>query len=155
MRCTRSGHTLVRVRKDLLHTRGLARRLRESVHALRAAKCPFVSALVCAYQDAHHVYLVTAHSEGGGEAPVRRALVTHRRVDLASLLLREKRVGSAACRPMVAELSAALLALGALGIAHRNLRPESVLLTRAGHVRLSDFDMAKLLDGGRALTLCG
>ena len=59
------------------------------------------------------------------------------------------------------ELILAVEYLHAHGVVHRSLRPESVLFTSTGHVRLVGFDYAKRVaeegstGGGRTFTFCG
>ena len=54
------------------------------------------------------------------------------------------------------ELSSALMSLQTFRIVLRGLMPETVCLTTEGHVRLSDFDFAKVLPNDlRTSTMCG
>ena len=56
----------------------------------------------------------------------------------------------------ILELSSALMSLQKYRIVLRSLVPEAISLTTEGHVRLSDFDFAKVLpDDLRTFTMCG
>uniref|UniRef100_A0A665TH80 Ribosomal protein S6 kinase related a n=1 Tax=Echeneis naucrates TaxID=173247 RepID=A0A665TH80_ECHNA len=59
-------------------------------------------------------------------------------------------------RLFAAELGSALGFLHDLGIIHRDIKMENILLSDQGHLRLSDFGLSRRLKrGGRAFTICG
>lgn len=58
------------------------------------------------------------------------------------------------CRFYLAEVVLALGYLHEYGIVHRGIRPESILFSSSGHVRLVGFDYAKRVDD-RTFTFCG
>lgn len=59
-------------------------------------------------------------------------------------------------RLFAAELGSALGFLHDLGIMHRDVKMENILLSDKGHPRLSDFGLSRRLTrGGRAFTICG
>lgn len=55
----------------------------------------------------------------------------------------------------VFEVASALAFLHAKGIIYRDLKPENVLLTANGHVKLTDFGFAKTMNELRTFTICG
>lgn len=59
-------------------------------------------------------------------------------------------------RVFAAELGCALGFLHDLGVIHRDVKMENILLTDDGHLRLADFGLSRRLErGGRAFTICG
>uniref|UniRef100_A0A4W6DL15 Ribosomal protein S6 kinase related n=1 Tax=Lates calcarifer TaxID=8187 RepID=A0A4W6DL15_LATCA len=59
-------------------------------------------------------------------------------------------------RLFAAELGSALGFLHDLGIMHRDVKMENILLSDQGHLRLSDFGLSRRLKrGGQAFTICG
>ncbi|KAJ8267198.1 hypothetical protein GJAV_G00139640 [Gymnothorax javanicus] len=61
-----------------------------------------------------------------------------------------------AVRVFAAELGCALGFLHDVGIIHRDVKMENILLTDQGHLRLADFGLSRRLErGGRAFTICG
>jgi 3-phosphoinositide dependent protein kinase-1 len=107
-----------------------ARREREVLELLCARRG--VVHLLFSFQDASSLYLATELCEGG---------------DLQTQL--QRRPGGVSqrweARFWAAELALALASTHELGVLHRDVKPENVLLTRDGHVRLCDFGCAKRL----------
>ena len=92
---------------------------------------PFLVGLQYAFQTREHLFLVTQLCSGGD-------LYTHL-----------QRRGPAALPRAVlyaAELVLALEHLHAKGVVYRDLKPENVLLSEEGHVRLTDFGLSRLDD---------
>lgn len=59
-------------------------------------------------------------------------------------------------RVFAAELGCALGFLHDIGVIHRDVKMENILLTDNGHLRLADFGLSRRLErGGRAFTICG
>jgi serine/threonine-protein kinase len=68
---------------------------------------------------------------------------------LGDLLSEHGRFALPEAARILAELAAALEAVHAQGIVHRDVKPSNVLVTRDGHVRLTDFGLARALDSSR------
>lgn len=105
--------------------------------ALELARgCPFVVRLRHAFQDDHALYLATEFGAGG---------------DLRGVLKRTPRgrLDDGDARQLLAQLTLAVQHVHALAIVFRDLKPENVLLSAQGDVRLCDFGLAKVLATGR------
>jgi len=50
------------------------------------------------------------------------------------------------CRFYLAEMAAGLSDLHQLGFVHRDLKPDNVLITRSGHIKLVDFGSVAVLN---------
>jgi len=89
----------------------------------------------------HYIYLVMEYCGGG---------------DLAGLLRKRKILKEAEARKLVRQLAAALQVLHAANYAHRDLKPQNLLLTQEGTLKLGDFGFARFVDpADMAATLCG
>jgi serine/threonine protein kinase len=51
------------------------------------------------------------------------------------------------------QVAAALQAAGEAGIVHRDIKPENILITRKGNVKVADFGLAQLTQGGERVNL--
>ena len=94
------------------------------------------------FQDENSVYMVLEYIPGG---------------ELFSHLRRNKVFEVVAYQFYTIEIACALYHLHQLQITYRDLKPETVLLTNEGHIRLSEFGLAKQLDSAhpQTFTLCG
>jgi serine/threonine-protein kinase len=54
---------------------------------------------------------------------------------------------------IMTQVAAALQAAGEAGIVHRDIKPENILITRKGDVKVADFGLAQLTQGGERVSL--
>jgi hypothetical protein len=107
-------------------------------------------AAVAARLPADHVAQVfeLGHCAEGGHHYLAMELL--RGEDLAMLLRRRVRLTAAELLPIVDQLAAGLEAAHAVGVVHRDLKPQNVFLAGSGdaiRVKLLDFGVARLLEG--------
>ncbi|EYB91368.1 hypothetical protein Y032_0206g1954 [Ancylostoma ceylanicum] len=114
---------------------------------LRCLDNPFIVKLcinshlrVCTQMDKFNLFLVTEFVEGG---ELRDYLGDMSEEDLY-----------AAVRFYSMEIICALRHIHPKNIVLRDLKPENLLLSRDGHVKISDFGLAKVLKG-KTYTICG
>jgi len=89
---------------------------------------PWLVKLFFAFQDATYLYLVMEFCGGG---------------DLMGLLIKKDILSEKDTRFYMSELAAAINYVHELGYVHRDLKPDNVLIANDGHIRLSDFGLAK------------
>ncbi|VDK54892.1 unnamed protein product [Gongylonema pulchrum] len=93
---------------------------------------PFIVQLFCTFQDTDSLYIVMTLAEGG---------------DLLKLLKKSGgKFNLATARFYSGEIVSALEYMHARKIVHRDLKPENVLISGTGHILVSDFGSAKILD---------
>ena len=111
-------------------------------NVMRNFNHPFIASLHYAFQTKGKVYLVMEFLSGG------QMLFHMRRFAMFS----EEYV-----KIYAAEMVLALEYLHAQDIVHRDIKPENVLLDANGHLRLTDFGLAKVdvTDNESAKTFCG
>lgn len=94
------------------------------------AKCKAISRLLFSFYDSGALYFACELCPSG---------------DLWALLRQKKVLPENTVRFVAAELVSAIHCLHTEGIVHRDIKPENILLTATGHVKLTDFGLAKFL----------
>jgi serine/threonine protein kinase len=109
---------------------------------LESVDHPFLVRLRYAFQSPKSLYLVLPFCAGG---------------ELFQRLRACRRFPEEAARFYIAEMACAIGHLHAMGIVYRDTKPENVLLDGEGHVRLTDYGLAKVLGGpdDATTTFCG
>jgi len=102
---------------------------------------PFLLTLKATFQDTFSLHLVLEFVQGG---------------ELYHLLAKQGRIESCDARVYAAEAVCALSYLHSKSVVYRDLKPENVLITSTGHLKLADFGFAKKLKPQeKTFTLCG
>lgn len=111
-------------------------------NVLLKAKHPFIVNICFTFQTETKVYFGLEYASGG---------------ELFFQLQRRSVLPLRDVRLYIAELCLAVDYLHSLGIIYRDLKPENVLLSADGHVKLTDFGLAKNidLDQPTTATFCG
>ncbi|KAL6115938.1 rskr [Pungitius sinensis] len=120
---------------------GVLEQSKEEVIIQRQLKHPFIHNLQDCWQTQHHLFIMCDYCSIG---------------DLFTYWLLRGQFGEDDVRLFAAELGSALGFLHDFIIMHRDIKMENILLSDQGHLRLSDFGLARRLKrGGRAFTICG
>lgn len=130
------------LRKDVMIQKKQVLRVRAERDLLVACtKSPHMSQwtveLYQSFQDEEFLYFVMEYCPGG---------------DLMSWLMKLDIFEEHVARFYTAELVVAVQALHASGFAHRDLKPDNVLMDCTGHIKLTDFGLAKPIPEDTSLT---
>lgn len=111
--------------------------IKEERDIMAGVDSEWITSLQYAFQDPDYLYLVMEYLPGG---------------DLLSLMIRNGPFDEDLARFYLAELTLALNALHTMGYAHRDVKPENILLDRCGHLKLADFGNATALNKDGTVT---
>lgn len=120
----------------LIHKKHLHYIMTEYSVLKQVVQCPFILNLHSAFQSSNYLYMVIDYCSGG---------------DLTSIEgINNKKL-------LYAELILAFEYLHNKGIIYRDIKPENILLSEEGHIKLCDFNLAKegIKDNVRAPSFCG
>ncbi|KAL6068243.1 Serine/threonine-protein kinase greatwall [Balamuthia mandrillaris] len=90
---------------------------------------PFVVKLYYSFQSRNNLYLVMEYLPGGDVFSLLRSLICF---------------PEPMARQYIAETVLALEYLHSRGIVHRDLKPDNMLITREGHIKLTDFGLSQM-----------
>lgn len=108
---------------------------------LETNDCPFIIKLEYAFQTNDSLYFLTEFAQGG---------------ELFFHLDKEGCFSINRSKLYIAEIALALNALHQGNTIYRDLKPENILLSKSGHIKLSDFGLAKTeLENNKAFSICG
>lgn len=113
--------------------------IKDEVRILGKVYHPFIVNMLGLLQDDRRMYMLLEYVPGG---------------ELFSHLRREGKFSESAARFYASEIALAFEYLHTFNIVYRDLKPENLLLTAKGHVKVTDFGFAKVVED-RTYTLCG
>lgn len=132
----------VMMKYKVVKTKNAAQVVREKQLLAKIQPHPLIVRLESAMQDDHCLYLVQEFINGGD--------LFHRLYNIEGCFQTSTAQYYAACVALMLER------LHQFNIVYRDLKPENLLLTSDGVLKMVDFGMAKVVQpGGRTYTLCG
>ncbi|XP_030371321.1 serine/threonine-protein kinase greatwall [Scaptodrosophila lebanonensis] len=117
------------MRKSEMINKNMVSQVITERNALALSRSPFCVNLFYSLQSQSYVYLVMEYMVGG---------------DLKSLLAMYGYFDESTARFYVAEMAMALQYLHQHGIVHRDIKPDNMLISASGHVKLTDFGLSKI-----------
>jgi serine/threonine kinase 38 len=94
-------------------------------------KSPWIVELKASFQEDDFLYLVMEFLPGG---------------DFMNLLIEKDKLTEAEAKFYIAELILAVESIHKLDCIHRDIKPDNILIDKNGHIKLSDFGLAKVSD---------
>lgn len=117
------------MRKSEMINKNMVSQVITERNCLALSRSPFCVNLFYSLQTSSYIYLVMEYMVGG---------------DLKSLLTVSGYFDEPAARFYCAEVTLALRYLHEHGIVHRDIKPDNMLISTTGHVKLTDFGLSKI-----------
>jgi serine/threonine protein kinase len=114
--------------------------VRSEREVLQLCKHPFIVSFKASFQDEYNIYMLYEYICGG---------------ELFTRLSKDGRFSNDVTLFYISEVVSAILYLHQKGIVYRDLKPENLMISQDGHLKIIDMGFAKQLRGGRTYTMCG
>ena len=124
-------YAIKKIKKETLIKKNQIIHIRSEQLFMSKVKSPWIVDLKASFQEGDYLYLVMEYLPGG---------------DLMSLLIKKDILTEDEARFYIAELILAVDSIHKLDCIHRDIKPDNVLIDKNGHIKLSDFGLAKVSD---------
>ena len=94
-------------------------------------KSPWIVELKASFQEGDYLYLIMEFLPGG---------------DFMNLLIKKDKLTEEEAKFYIAELILTVESIHNLDCIHRDIKPDNILIDKNGHIKLSDFGLAKVSD---------
>jgi len=118
-----------KIKKDLLAKKNQIIHVRNEQLFMSKVKSPWIVELKASFQEDDFLYLIMEFLPGG---------------DFMNLLIEKDKLTEEEARFYIAELILAVESIHKLDCIHRDIKPDNILIDKDGHIKLSDFGLAKV-----------
>ena len=120
-----------KIKKDILIQKNQIIHIRDEQDFLSKIKSPWVVELKASFQEGDYLFLVMEFLQGG---------------DLMNLLIKKHLFNEEQAKFYICEIICAIDSIHELKCIHRDIKPDNILIDKYGHIKLSDFGLAKISD---------
>ena len=118
-----------KIKKDVLILKNQIIHIRNEQLFMSNVKSPWIVDLKASFQENDFLFLVMEYCPGG---------------DLMSLLILKDTLSEKEAKFYMAELVLSIESIHKLDCIHRDIKPDNILIDKNGHIKLSDFGLAKI-----------
>ena len=118
-----------KIKKEVLFIKNQVIHVRNEQLFMSKVKSPWIVDLKASFQDEDYLYLVMEFLPGG---------------DMMNLLIKKDILTEDEARFYIAELILSIESIHKLDCIHRDIKPDNILIDKNGHIKLSDFGLAKV-----------
>ena len=120
-----------KIKKEVLIKKNQIIHIRNEQLFMSKVKSPWIVELKASFQEDDFLYLVMEFLPGG---------------DFMNLLIEKDKLTEEDAKFYTAELILAVESIHKLDCIHRDIKPDNILIDKSGHIKLSDFGLAKVSD---------
>ena len=124
-------YAIKKMKKEVLTQKNQVMHIRSEQLIMSKIKSPWIVDLKASFQEDDYLYLVMEFLPGG---------------DFMSLLIKKDILTEDEARFYTAELILAIDSIHKINCIHRDIKPDNILIDKNGHIKLSDFGLAKVSD---------
>ena len=122
-------YAIKKIKKDVLIKKNQVIHIRSEQQIMSKIKSPWIVDLKASFQEDDYLYLVMEFCQGG---------------DFMNLLIKKDILSENEAKFYIAELILAVDSIHKLNCIHRDIKPDNILIDKNGHIKLSDFGLAKI-----------
>ena len=120
-----------KIKKEVLIQKNQIKHTKDEQDFLSKIKSPWIVELKCSFQQGDYLFLVMEFLIGG---------------DLMGLLIAKDILTEEEAKFYICEMILAIESIHKLNCIHRDIKPDNILIDKNGHIKLSDFGLAKIAD---------
>ena len=120
-----------KIKKELLAKKNQIIHIRNEQLFMSKVKSPWIVELKASFQEGDYLYLIMEFLPGG---------------DFMNLLIEKDKLTEEEAKFYLAELILTVESIHNLDCIHRDIKPDNILIDKNGHIKLSDFGLAKVSD---------
>ena len=124
-------YAIKKIKKNILIIKNQIRHVLNEQILMSKASSPWIVELKASFQEDEYLYLVMEYLPGG---------------DLMNLLIQKDILTEKEAKFYISELILAIESIHNLDCIHRDIKPDNILIDKNGHIKLSDFGLAKISD---------
>ena len=124
-------YAIKKIKKYILVIKNQIRHILNEQILMSKASSPWIVELKASFQEDDYLYLVMEYLPGG---------------DLMGLLIARDIFTEEESKFYTAEIILAIESIHELNCIHRDIKPDNILIAKDGHIKLTDFGLAKISD---------
>lgn len=118
-----------KIKKTVLYQKNQIKHTKDEQFFLSKINSPWIVNLKSSFQEGNYLYLVMEYLPGG---------------DLMSLLMKMNTLTENQAKFYLCEMILAIESIHNINCIHRDIKPDNILIDKEGHIKISDFGLAKI-----------